>query len=188
MAKFEVCAHKWADLSEEGYGVSLLNDCKYGHDIKDGVMRLTLLKSATSPNVDADRELHEFTYSLYPHSGGWREAQTVQQAYSLNCPLFARTCPSHKGDLPQALSFIQVDRDNVIIEVVKKAEDSEHLIIRLYECYNRRTKATVTFFKKVAAIWECDLLENTISDIEVLNKSFSFEIMPYEIKTFKINI
>ena len=85
-ARFEVCGHKWADLSEDDYGVSLLNDCKYGYDIKDGVIRLSLLKSAVYPNKNADNEIHEFTYSLYPHAGGWRCGKTIQMAYSLNCP------------------------------------------------------------------------------------------------------
>ena len=76
------CAHKYADLSEYGYGVSLLNDCKYGYDIHDGVMRLTLLKCATYPNPDADREEHSFTYSLFPHQGDYRDAGTIQEAYN----------------------------------------------------------------------------------------------------------
>ena len=208
-AKFEVCAHKWADLSEAGYGVSLLNDCKYGHDIKDGVMRLTLLKSATSPNVDADREIHNFSYSLYPHSGGWREAQTIQQAYGLNCPLYTQhatgnatiatsgdgshlsqnfNAPENRPLSQSEFSFVSVDKDNVIIEAVKKAEDSNHLIIRLYECHNRRTQATVSLFKEIRQAWECDLLENNIDQVDISGRSFSFEIKPYEIRTFKLEI
>lgn len=77
-ARFEVPAHKWADLSEGGYGVSLLNDSKYGYDIKDLVMRLTLLKSAIYPNEEADKEIHEFVYSLYPHKGDWKDGNTVK--------------------------------------------------------------------------------------------------------------
>ena len=73
-AKFEVCMHKWMDVSEEGYGLSILNDCKYGCNVREGVIGLTLLKSATSPNPEADKEDHSFTFSLYPHKGGWREA------------------------------------------------------------------------------------------------------------------
>jgi alpha-mannosidase len=187
-AKFEVCAHKWADLSEDGYGVSLLNDCKYGYDIKDSVMRLTLLKSATDPNEDADKEVHEFVYSIYPHSGGWKEAGTVQMAYSLNCPMYAKVEEPHSGSLNQEFSFVEINRENVFIEVVKKAEDSEDIIVRLYECYNRRTNADLKFFDKLSSVVECDMMENDLQTISFSGNSFEFEIKPYEIKTFKIKL
>lgn len=186
-ARFEVCSHKWADLSEDSYGASLINDCKYGYDIKDSEMRLTLLKSATSPNEDADREIHEFVYSLYPHNGDWKEAGTIQEAYSLNCPMYAKVTEAHSGNLPAELSFVSLDRDNVVVEVVKKAEDSEDIIIRLYECYNRRSKVNLTFFKDLSNVWECDLMENNINTVEFKGNNFEFEINPYEIKTFKLS-
>lgn len=187
-ARFEVCAHKWADLSEDDYGVSLLNDCKYGYDIRDGIMRLTLLKSAIEPNPDADREIHKFTYSLYPHIGGWRSGNTVQMAYSLNCPLYSHIEEAHSGSLPSEMSLAKINRENIILEVIKKAEDSDDIIIRLYECYNRRTKATLEFFREFSEVHECDLLENEIKTVPVSGKTFEFEIMPYEIKTFKLKI
>jgi len=187
-ARFEVCAHKWADLSEHDYGVSLMNDCKYGHDIKDGVMRLTLLKSAVEPNADADREIHEFIYSLYPHAGDWRKAGTVQMAYSLNCPLYTKVEESHEGTLPASFSLVEIDCENVIIEVIKKAEDSEDIIIRLYECFNKKTNARLSFFKEISAVWECDLLENNIAKLETKDNWFKFLINPYEIKTFKLRV
>lgn len=185
-AKFEVCAHKWADLSEDDFGVSLMNNCKYGHDIKDGVMRLTLLKSAVEPNVDADREKHQFTYSLYTHAGNWREAGTVQMAYSLNCPMYAVIEDAHTGILPPDFSLVASDRENVIIDAVKKTEDSDDIIIRAYECYNRRTAAEFTFGVELAAVWECDLMENNLEKMNFNRNSFKFIIKPYEIKTFKI--
>jgi alpha-mannosidase len=186
-ARFEVCGHKWADLSEDGYGISLLNDCKYGHDIKDGTMRLTLLKSAVDPNPDADREIHEFTYSLYPHAGNWKNAGTVQMGYRLNCPVYSKVEPAHGGILPNIYSFVKVDHDNVIIEVVKKAEDCDDTIIRLYECYNRRVSSKMAFSKDIESVFECDLMENNIEQLKSNGKSFDFEIKPYEIKTFKLN-
>lgn len=187
-ARFEVCAHKWADLSEDGYGVSLLNDCKYGHDIKDGVMRLTLLKSAVSPNVDADRELHEFGYSLYPHAGDWKTADTVNMAYSFNCPMYAKVENAHAGPMPAEFSMVSLDRENIVVEVVKKAEDSGDIIIRVYECFNRRTQAKLSFFKNLTGAWECDLMENDIEKLEPKGNLLEFEIKPYEIKTFKIRV
>jgi len=185
-ARFEVCAHKWVDLSEDGYGVSLLNDCKYGHDIKDSVMRLTMIKSAKEPNMDADREIHEFTYSLYPHAGGFKEAGTVAMAYALNCPMYAKFENQHAGSLPTEFSMVKVDKENVIIEVVKKAEDSEDIIVRLYECYNRRSSVNLTFGAEISKVWECDLMESNLQELEHGDNSFVFDLKPFEIKTFKI--
>lgn len=187
-ARFEVCAHKWADLSEHDYGVSLLNDSKYGYDIKDSNMRITLLKSAVEPNIDADREIHDFIYSLYPHSGDWKKAKTVQMAYSLNCPMYTKVEKAHEGSLPAMFSLVRIDSDNVIMEVVKKAEDGEDIVIRLYECYNRRNMVNLTFFKELTSVWECDLLENNIKTVCIEGNKFMFQINPYEIKTFKIKI
>lgn len=190
MAKFEVCGHKWADLSEEGYGISLLNDCKYGYDIKDGNMRITLLRSGTIPNPDADKEIHEFTYSLYPHQGNWREAQTLVQAYDLNCPLIGKVINNQKGSLPQNLSMMNVDKENVIVEAVKKAEDSDDTIIRVYEAYNKRTNATIKLPKTIKQVIGCNLMENELKqendEVRCKDDEFTFTIKPFEIKTFKI--
>ncbi|GMQ59035.1 alpha-mannosidase [Vallitalea sediminicola] len=186
-AKFEVCGHKWADLSEDDYGVSLLNDCKYGHDIKDGNMRLTLLKSATVPNEDADREVHNFKYSLYPHIGDWKDGGTVKKAYEINVPVHTCVVDSNQGTMPKELSFVNIDSDNVIAEVVKQGEYSDDIIIRVHECYNRRTNATIKFFKEIKEVVECDLEEREVyNNIETSNGEFQFVIKPYEIKTFKL--
>ncbi len=188
LARFETVAHKWVDVSEDEYGVSLLNDSKYGHDIKDNVMRMSLIKSPTYPNVDADREIHKFTYSLYPHAGNWKKANTVQMAYSLNCPMYSIVEGANTGKLPEELSLVKVDKENVVIEVIKKAEDSDDIIVRIYECYNRRTKATLSLFKDISDVWECDLMENNIERVSSAGNKFKFVIKPYEIKTFKIHI
>lgn len=187
-AKFEVCAHKWADISEGDYGVALLNDCKYGHDIKDSVMRLTLLKSAVYPNVDCDREVHEFTYSLYPHSGDWKRGNVAKMAYELNCPMYAKIEEVHEGKLPNKQSFINIDKDNVIIEVVKKAEEGNDTIIRMYEYQNKRSKITCSLLKHIELVEECDMLENSIETLSSNDNKFSFEIKPYEIKTFRVKL
>lgn len=185
-ARFEVCAHKWADISEDAYGVSLINDCKYGYSIKDSEMKLTLLKSAADPNVDADREYHEFTYSIYPHQGNWKDANTVDMAYSLNCPLYGKVEEAHSGILPAQMSFLSTNSSNVVVEVVKKAEDGAGIIVRMYECYNGRTAVLAETFKNISSVWECDLMENNINELYHSSNSFNFEIKPYEIKTFRI--
>lgn len=115
-----MCGQKWADLAENGYGAALLNDCKYGYDIHNSVMRLSLIKSATYPNENADKEQHVFTYALYPHQGDFREGRVIQAAYDLNRPLVAREIASQTGTLPGLWSLATVDQDNVVLEVIKK--------------------------------------------------------------------
>jgi alpha-mannosidase len=132
--------------------------------------------------------VHDFTYSIYPHAGDWKKSGTVQAAYELNCPAYTMVETAHEGKLPAELSLVSLDKENVIIEVVKKAEDSNDLIIRVYECYNRRTTAKFTFLKDISAVWECDLMENNIEPLEFSKNSFSFDIKPYEIKTFKLKV
>ncbi|GHT68479.1 alpha-mannosidase [Spirochaetia bacterium] len=185
-ARFEVCGHSWADISEGGFGVSLLNDSKYGYDIKDGIMRLTLLKSGIDPNPEADKEEHEFTYSLYPHKDTWREGGTHFMARGLNIPLFAHIEDPHAGDLEKEYSFVRSDRDNVCIEVIKKAEDGDDIIVRLYEYQNKRTEVKLVFHHSCREIHECDLLERVLEKIGSDTNEASFVIKPYEIKTFRL--
>ncbi len=186
LAQFEVAAHKWADLSETGYGVSLLNDCKYGHDIKDGVMRLTLLKSGIDPNPQADREEHHFLYSLYPHSGDWKVGKTEPMAYSLNVPLYAGFEKPHPGNLPEDMAFFRVDQANVVLTTVKKAEEDQDVILRIYESQNRRAQVKISCFSKLRQVVECNLMEDPQQDRVIQDDGFQFEILPYEIKTFKL--
>ncbi len=188
VAAFEVCGHKWADLSEGDFGVSLLNNCKYGHDIKDGNMRLTLLKSTCDPNPDADKEIHNLTYSIYTHNGDWKEGQTSQKAYELNTPFITTVEEAHKGELPSTLSLAKVDKDNVMIEVIKKAEDSDDLIVRMYEFHNKRSNVTLEFFKDIKEIKECNLLEKDLEELSPIGNKVNFIIKPYEIKTFKFKL
>ncbi|NLM78758.1 MAG: alpha-mannosidase [Ruminococcaceae bacterium] len=191
-ARFEVCAHKWADLSEEGYGVSLLNDCKYGHDIRDGVMRLTLLKSGMAPNPRADREIHRFTYSLFPHTGSWRQAGTMQQAYNLNLPLYARFIGAQPdGRLPASGSLCRVDAfDHVMLETVKQAEDGDGIILRLFEYSNWRGPVMLTFGQPVQWAVSCDLLERTQQNLTIESdlRTLSFYMKPYEVKTIRVKL
>lgn len=188
VAAFEVCGHKWADLSEGDFGVSLLNDSKYGHDIKDGNMRLTLLKSSCDPNPDADKEEHYFTYSIYSHTGTWKEAKTANQAYQLNVPLFAKVEEAHLGKLPNELSLAKVNKENIIIEVIKKAEDTNDLIVRMYEFHNKKTNASLTFLNDIESAVECNLLERDLESVNVDGNSINFTINPFEIKTFKVKL
>lgn len=185
-AKFEVCAHQWADLSEPGFGVSILNDCKYGHDIRGGLMRLTLLRGATAPDPTADMGIHEITYSLYPHEGGWREAQTDRRAMELNMPMFAMPVEKQKGALPAEHAFAEVDAPNVFVSALKRAEDSNELVLRVYENRGARGPVTVTFDRPVKRAVACNLLEEEQGAAKSKGGKLEFSVKPYEIKTFKL--
>lgn len=182
MARFEVCAHKWADISENGYGVSLLNDCKYGYDIKDGTMRLTLLKSATYPNEDADREAHDFVYSLLPHKGDFRTC-TIPHAYALNMPFTTVYAKPHDGQLMKNLSFVACESPHVTIETVKASENGEGIITRIIETHNSRGHVTLQIALPIKEAWECDMLEEKITSLSCHENMIELNILPYEVKT-----
>lgn len=188
VARFEVCGQKWADLSESEFGVSLLNNSKYGHDIHDGVMGLTLIKSNGDPNPEADKEEHYFTYSIYGHEGDWKKAQTTEEAYSLNTKLYTIVEDAHDGSIKSQMSFVNVDKENVMIEVIKKAEDTEDYIVRMYEFHNARTQVTMEFSSEIKEIRECNLIEKDLDILVSEGNKVQFEIKPYEIKTFKVKL
>lgn len=182
VARFESCGQKWMDLSEGHYGVSLLNDCKYGHSVKDSNMALTLIKSGTEPNPTTDQEEHDFTYAIYPHAEGWRQAQTVAEAYKLNQPLLVETGTETKP----AYSFASVDASNVIMETVKNAEDGEGTVIRMYESENSYTKTKLTVNAEFKKAFICNLLEETESEAFVNGNEIEVVLKPYEVVTVKL--
>jgi alpha-mannosidase len=195
-AKFESIAHKWADLSEQDYGVSLLNDCKYGYDIKDNVIRLTLIKSGIEPDPEADQGHHSFTYSIYPHKGNWFSGRTTQEAYELNYELLGVYVEGQekpgspqeqpRRSLPSKGSLAKVDACSTILDTVKWAEDDSTLILRFYEFGNRRDSVTVEFAREIDEALLCDLMERPIEGIECAGNRVSFTMKPYEIRTMKV--
>ncbi len=184
-ARFEVCAQKYADISEGNYGVSILNDCKYGHDIHGGVIQLSLLRGTTDPDEAADMGEHTFTYSIYLHSGDLNSADTAQQAYLLNYPMtLLRT--TGKGDsVPSEYSLIKVDCTHVMCETVKEEENAEGTVFRLYEYKNMHGKLDVEFGFPVRRAVITDMMENEIEEIEVHNSRITLGIKPFEIVTVK---
>jgi len=187
-ARFETCAHKWVDLSEGNYGVSLLNDCKYGHDIHSNVMRITLLRSSTMPDPMADFGEHQFKYSLYPHSGSWNE-ETQREAYLLNDPIIVYqptldNRPSTMVNHP--LSMVSVSAPNVIIETIKQAEDGDGIIVRLYESQRKRGQVQVRFGFEVESAWLTNLLEENESVLSVEQDSIPLSLRPYQIVTLRV--
>ena len=178
-ARFESCAQKWMDFSEGNYGVSLLNDCKYGHSVYDGTIGLTLIKCGVEPNPNADVEVHNFTYSLYPHQGTWKQAGTVAEAYNVNQPAYAVA----GGEIGKAYSFASVDKANVVLETVKEAENGDGTVLRLYECGNARTKTTLTVNAPFTKAYTANLLEETEEELAVVDGKVTFTIKPFEIVT-----
>jgi len=185
-ARFEVCAHQWADLSEPGFGVALLNNGKYGYDARGNTLGLSLLRSSTMPDPVADRGHHAFTYSLLPHGGDFRTARVAQEAAALNQPLCFQRLEPRTGTLPPASSLLQCDTEGIRIEAFKRAEEGDEIVVRLVEGHGARGEAALTpgFAVKEAA-W-CDLLERMIEPAEIANGSIRFPFRPYEIKTLRL--
>lgn len=187
-ARFETCAHKWVDLSEGDYGVSLLNDCKYGHDIQGNVIRLTLLRSPTMPDPEADQGEHLFTYSLLPHAGNWRE-RTIPAAYHFNDPLLALDTHSREGGLPggqQPLTLVESDSPNVVIETIKRAEDGNGIIVRLYEAHRQRGPVTLRTHFPLEGAWLTNLLEENVEALQVETGICVLNVTPYQIITLRL--
>ena len=179
-AKFEVVAHKWADLSETGYGVALLNDCKYGYDIKEDTMRLSLLKSATDPDYSADYGTHEFTYSLYPHKEEWYNSRLEEEAFDLNSPVVVLDGASALGNK----SLISFDAKNIVLDAFKKAENEEAYVLRFHEYTGRRGKINLKTGLKFDSWCEAELMENPLGEWK--QTAMEVEVKPYEIKTIML--
>lgn len=183
-ARFESVAQQWVDLSERNYGVSLLNNCKYGHDIKDNVMRLTLLKSATHPDPVQDQGEQNFTYSLLPHSGDFIDGNTVKHAYELNQPLRAI-----KGMLKSEVKkqLFKFNDTNILVDAIKKAEDEDMIIIRFHDYSGSRQNVSIDSDYEITGWMETNLMEKPIENLRNEN-SINVVVNPYEIKTLMIKM
>ena len=182
-AMFEVCAQRWAHLGDGDYGVALLNDSKHGHDIRGSVMRLSLLRGPTHPDPTADQGMHTFTYALMPHPGDFRQAGVIQAAEDLNSPL--RVVPTN---LPAGTSrsLVEVDTPQVVVEAIKRAEDSEAVIVRLYEAWGRSCTARIRTTLPASRAFLCDVLERNIEAVSVQDGVIELELSPFKILTLKL--
>ncbi|HZU13594.1 MAG TPA: alpha-mannosidase [Chloroflexota bacterium] len=187
-ARFEVPAHKWADISEGDYGVSLLNDSKYGYDVKGNVLRLTLLKSAVSPDPEADQGLHRFAYALFPHTGDWRAGETVRQAYLFNMRATGRAAAPRSGPMPAQASFVRTDRPGLVIETVKPAENGDGIVVRVYDAYNTRGTGVLEFAHAIVSAEETNLLEEPIGPAEFEGTTLTIPVRPYGIATYRVRL
>ena len=175
-AAFEVCNHKYTDLSEPSYGVALLNDCKYGISVDGSAMALSLHRGGAKPDPRADAGVHTFTYSFLPHEGGFCADTTVTEGYRLNHPVLVSCGKKERQPL------VAVDRTNIIVEAIKPCEDTQKaFILRLYEAEGTYTKTTLCTDSRITDVTVCDMLENELAPAESV---LSFR--PFEIKTLKL--
>lgn len=184
MARFEVCAHKWIDISQNDYGVALLNDCKYGHNVRDNVLDINLLRSTSYPGEQADQGEHHFEYAIYPHVGNEVTSDVVKKGYEFNIPMnIAKTGNEIKSE--EIENLISVSNDSIIVETIKEAEDKTGVVVRIYEpngINQKITMSTNTNFKKASFV---NLMEE--HELEISKSSeFDVDFMPYEIKTIKL--
>jgi alpha-mannosidase len=181
-AQFDVCAHKWTDISETEYGVTFLNDCKYACTVKDGDYVLSLIKSGRHPDVRGDEGHHRFSYAFLPHQGGFSVKSVIRPAYEFNTPVLAVGGQLLNGG---AFSLAAVDSTSVIIEAVKQAEDGNGFVLRLYESGKTGTHASIGFGIPITTVTETNLLEEIPTDIPVSNNAVALYFRPFEIKTLR---
>lgn len=186
MAQFEVVAHKWADLSQSNYGVALINDCKYGHKIKDNVISLNLLRAPKLPDPEADMHQHEFSYALLPHIGDHISGKVIQEAYQFNYPLGIVEVNGldDRSEIPY--SAFELNVENVIVESIKKAEYSDDLILRLYETSGMDVQLKLKSTEKIKEVWITNLLEKKQEKLIVKDDTIQLNFKPFEIQTILI--
>jgi alpha-mannosidase len=187
-AQFEVPTLRWADLSDAQHGFSLLNESKYGYDDKDNVLRISLLRSPTWPDPEADRGHQHFHYALYPHGGDWKAALTVRHGYEYNYKLQAMQVEAHTGSLPAEHAYITVQPENVVLTALKKAEDSDGLIFRVYEWSGKSGNVEIHVPKGATGATVTNLMEKAEgSALNIVNDTVTAPIHPYEILTVQVN-
>ena len=184
-ARFEVCAHKWTDLSDNGFGVAILNDCKYGVSVFGSEVALTLIKSGTHPDARGDGGRHRFTYALLPHACPFSVEAVVRPAYELNVPVVAGPASSKAEGFE---GIVSADAPNVIVEAVKWAEKGDAFIVRLYDAGKIGRNVTVTFNAPVKAVAETNLLEEKPKKLRLSRKTVKLFIKPFEIKTLRCEV
>jgi alpha-mannosidase len=183
-ARFEVSAHRWADLSEPDFGVALLNDSKYGYACHGNILRLSLLRAPKTPDAGADMGKHHFRYALYPHENGPQLGSVISEAAAFNQPLqaLATTAPA------KTESFFALDNPAIVLDTVKKAEDSRDLVVRFYESHGSHQTARLVLPKKVKKVTRVDLLESGKESIAITKDYVKLSLRPFEIVTLKLGI
>jgi alpha-mannosidase len=186
-AKFEVPAIRWADLGDGQHGFSLINGSKYGYDAKGNVLRLTLLRAPTWPDPNADRGNQHFAYSLYPHAGSWRKADTVLRGYEFNYKLRALQVEGHTGELPATHSFVSIRPSNLVVTAMKQSEDGKDLVLRFYEWAGKKGSAAITLPAGATSVVVTNLMESPEGvPLTVNGGQVTVPVTPYSINTVRV--
>ncbi|MEG3880970.1 glycoside hydrolase family 38 C-terminal domain-containing protein [Microcoleus sp. herbarium7] len=192
-AKWEVPILRWTDISNHGFGVSLLNDCKYGCDIQPNQIRLTLLRGSTWPDEQADKGVSEFTCAVYPHAGNWQEAGTVRRGCELNLPLLVKVLPKLEENCRQTLpavgKLLDLSAENLVLMAFKQSEDNPNLwILRCCECHGEEAKLELNSDLGLAVSQPVDLLEQPVNLPQRSDDGKTFQILPWKIASFAVNL
>jgi alpha-mannosidase len=185
-AKVEVPASRWADLSDDSYGVSLLNKSKYGYDVKGNTIRLSLLRSPKWPDPNADRGKHSIEYSLFPHTGKVMQSQTVQRGYEYNEPLIAMLTTSHKGKLPATHSFVQIEPSNLVLTSIKKAEDTDAWVMQWYDAKGEGCEAVLTLPSQPKNVLKTNFMEEDGIEIPFVKNVVKMRTERNSVMTIKV--
>lgn len=192
MAKFEVCCHKFADLSEHNYGVSIINDSKYGFSTAGKAMRLSLLRSSKAPDGNADMGSHHIRWAIMPHRGGLG-TQTVRAAFNFNNPM--RLVAGKPAKFPVKLN----GDDNLVLDWVKRGENDEDIsldalptkkertvVVRVYDALGGMGRGTIETAYAVEKVYKTNILEDDLEEIAVQNDAFNIEVGPFEVATYRL--
>jgi len=181
----EMVSQKWVDLSEAGFGIALLNDCKYGFDVQNNVLRLSALRSPHDPDSTADQGRHEMHYALYPHSGDWRTGEVPAAAASYNTPLWSVAGSIQNGALAMSHSFLQVQGDGVLVSACKKAEADSATILRLVESFGRPAEVRLDLHGW-ETLQEVNMMEEKIRDLPADSSTAVLRLLPWEVRTLAV--
>jgi alpha-mannosidase len=189
-SRYEVSGHRFADLAEPGYGVALLNDAKYGHSAHGNVLALSLLRGPLYPDPTADEGEHRFIYSLFPHAGEWTEAGVAEEAFALNSPLIVAEAAPAEGTKVANGQFLSMAGLPLALGSLKRAEDEEGLILRLYEPHGARGTAALRFSRHVERMERVNLLEEPVADAAMaLNEDgtiVELDVRPFEVVSLRV--
>jgi alpha-mannosidase len=205
MAKFEVCCHKWADLSEHGYGVSILNDSKYGFATSGSMMRLSLLRAPKAPDAHADMGRHHIRYAILPHSGGL-DARTVRAGYNFNHPLVLERAGPKASATDSIFKSVSIHgAPSLILDAVKRGEDDEDVstgdlpsrpgksvILRIYESLGGKARGSIQSTLPVKQAWKCNVLEDDEEELDRRDvddsSAVDIELRAFEVATFRLQL
>lgn len=200
MAKFEVCCHKFADLSENDYGVSILNDSKYGFATCGNLMRLSLLRAPKAPDAHADMGRHHISWAILPHQGSL-SSTTVRAAYNFNNPMRLAQAPKTLKASAFRNPIKLTGNPSLVLDTVKRGEDDEDVsrgelptrkgrsvILRIYDSLGGTSKGTIETSFDVKKVWKTNILEDDGEEVKFEKGKIDITLKPFEVATFRLQL